>query len=235
MRQVMSCCFLPSSQAHQLTYDHPKIEELHLQQTWAVPVPPPSSREGTSRSAVNSGAEMLSSRSQAMSSQMTSRPVMPRRPMSAEEQQSERERMHDMVREFAKLAVKGLSCQWLTMGGAPKSCSYSFDKALRRFTVNVEGEQPIELELQQVIEVKKDVLNTPFAKLLKLPPPHAVCGEHLKKRVVCLTYSSKLQEQEVLALLMPNQYDQERFYSCMKILRWALELEMKPRKSDAEC
>ena len=49
------------------------------------------------------------------------------------------------------------------MGGAPKSCSYSFDKApaagrrasskppllrqaLRRFTVNVEGEQPIELE-----------------------------------------------------------------------------------------
>ncbi|CAK9066168.1 unnamed protein product [Durusdinium trenchii] len=236
VRHVMSCCCLTSTQAaqaHQLTYDsHPKVQELSSD-LWLVPVPaPPTSREATSRSVISSsGAEMLSSRSQAT---MSSRPVMPRRPLSAEEQQSERERMHDMVREFAKLAVKGLNCQMLTMGGPPRSCSYCFDKVLRRFTISVEGEPYLDLQLEQVVDVKKDVMNTPFAELLSLPPPHSVSGELLKKRVVCLSYKSKLQE-EVVALLMPNQYDQERFYSCMKILRWALEMEMKPRKSEAQC
>eukprot|EP00913_Durusdinium_trenchii_P013271 g12455.t1 len=125
-----------------------------------------------------------------------------------------------MVREFAKLAVKGLNCQMLTMGGPPRSCSYCFDKVLRRFTISVEGEPYLDLQLEQVVD---DVMNTPFAELLSLPPPHSVSGELLKKRVVCLSYKSKLQDakfsEEVVALLMPNQYDQERFYSCMKILR----------------
>ncbi|CAJ1338064.1 unnamed protein product [Effrenium voratum] len=104
--------------------------------------------------------------------------------------------------------------------------------ALRIFTVRAEGELPIELQLAQVVEVKKDVAGTPFAKLQELPPPHAVAGVQLKKRVVCLLYGGCDKEQHVLALLMPNQYEQERFYSCMKILRWALEIEAKPRKKE---
>ncbi|CAE7568750.1 unnamed protein product, partial [Symbiodinium pilosum] len=152
-----------------------------------------------------------------------------RRPLSPEEQQSERERMHDMVREFAKHVVKGMHGHLLIPGGALHPCTYAFDKALRVFTVQVDGEPTLQFELAQVVEVKKDLRGTPFAALMDLPPPHAVSGEQLKKRAVSLFYRSQKQDQEVLVLLLPQQYEQERFYVCMKILRWALEIEMKPR------
>ncbi|CAE8591435.1 unnamed protein product, partial [Polarella glacialis] len=106
--------------------------------------------------------------------------------------------------------------------------------ALRLFSVSAEGEKHVSLELASVLEVKKDVLGTPFSDLLQLPAPHEVSGEQLERRVICVTYKCEQaqllpdgsvdQENKpaYLALLMPNQYERERFYTCMNILRWAL-------------
>ncbi|OLP96151.1 hypothetical protein AK812_SmicGene21662 [Symbiodinium microadriaticum] len=117
----------------------------------------------------------------------------------------------------------------LVPGGSSRACTYLFDKALRVFTIKVDGEPTFALQLADVLDVKKDLRGTPFAALMDLPPPHAVSGEQLKKKAVSIFYRSPKQDKEVLVLLLPQQYDQERFYACMKILRWALEIEMKPR------
>lgn len=128
-----------------------------------------------------------------------------------------------MVREFAKAVVQGLQCQLLTSTeGAPLECTYSFDKALRLFTVKPTSDALQQLELANVIEVKKDVHGTPFSKLLELPPPHAVSGEQLERRVACVIYCDAEKVQQNLVLLMPNLFERERFYTCMNILRWAL-------------
>eukprot|EP00440_Ansanella_granifera_P053493 gb/GFBE01057992.1/.p1 GENE.gb/GFBE01057992.1/~~gb/GFBE01057992.1/.p1 ORF type:complete len:250 (+),score=57.17 gb/GFBE01057992.1/:1-750(+) len=236
-RQILNCCCLATSQANaqQLTYEHPKLEELHTNRPLPVPAPPavgekwPNLHRLSPRGLGQGFDPMMSARSGATvalssrESQSESTLLRSGAALSPEEERKkEKDRLHDLVKEFAKSVVQGLSCQLLTStAGAPRACVYSFDKALRLFTVKADGETPLSLELGSVLEVKKDVKNTPFSKLHELPPPHAVSGEQLEKRVACLVYQVE-QEQKLLVLLMPNPYERERFYTCMCILRWAL-------------
>lgn len=238
LRQVLSCCCLSANttqaQGQQLTYDHPRLEELHTNRSLPVPAPPGTqkwpgymSSPAMSAGSLAHPAEVSSARSSRRSSREWETPATLTRsrsgPLSPEEQKHEKERLQDMVREFAKAVVKGLQCQLLTSTeGAPLDCTYQFDKALRLFSVKPVSDALHQLELASVVEVKKDVLGTPFSKLLELQPPHAVSGEQLERRVACVIYCDGEKAQQTLVLLMPNQFERERFYTCMNILRWAL-------------
>jgi len=146
--------------------------------------------------------------------------------MSPEERQREREILQDMVKEFAKAVVQGQQCQLLPhTAGAPRVAMYSFDKALRTFSVRSEDSLPVSFEMTRIREVLKDVRETPFSALTDLPRPHALAGDELERRFVCLLYedASASNQLEYLGLLLPNPYERERFYTCMKILRWAMD------------
>jgi len=136
-----------------------------------------------------------------------------------------------MVKEFAKAVVQGQQCQWLpAMAGAPRQATYAFDKALQNFTVCPDDSPIVSFEMMKIQEVLKDVRDTPFADLLKLPPPHALAGDELSRRFVCVQYGGGAaadngggDQVQYLGLLMANPYERERFYTCMKILRWAMD------------
>merc|ERR1719436_790490 len=98
-----------------------------------------------------------------------------RGPLSAEEKRNERERLQDMVKEFTKAVVQGQQCQWVpSITESPRRATYSFDKALRSFSLHPDGGPVVCLDMLRICEVVKDVRETPFSQLERLPPPHEV-------------------------------------------------------------
>lgn len=235
VRQALSCCCLVGDQtdAHQISYPgDPKLEEgrnigpLLLPNSGPGnlgkaspgnlglgPIEPVRSRQGASFGAIpNSSRSVGSAPSSARSS------------LTPEERQKEKERLQDMVKEFAKCVVQGQQCQWLPNAmGAPRPATYSFDKALKVFSLVPDDSPPVSFDMMKIQEVTKDLRETPFAELLQLPTPHALAGDELERRFVCVQHEENGGGPRHLGLLMPNPYERERFYTCMKILRWAMD------------
>jgi len=217
VRHALSCCcFVGDDDAHQITYPgDPKIEEGLREGPFGLP----PSGNGQLQFRRPSPGPPASSRSPG------SAPSTARSSLSPEERQKEKERLQDMVKEFAKAVVQGQQCQWLpSTVGAPLPATYSFDKALRNFSICPEDAPPMRFEMMKIHEVLKDVRDTPFSGLRHLPPPHALAGDELERRFVCVQHEDGSNgPDQYLGLLMPNPYERERFYTCMKILRWAMD------------
>mmetsp|Transcript_87446 Transcript_87446/g.222733 ORF Transcript_87446/g.222733 Transcript_87446/m.222733 type:complete len:231 (+) Transcript_87446:100-792(+) len=218
--RALSCCCIVSdhTDANQISYplDNLGFEEGHLAQPLHLPPSGVGQFGRPSLGRVDSIEQELLSARTAASAPSTARSLSP------EERQKEKERLQDMVKEFAKAVVQGQQCQLLPQGmpGAPQSATYSFDKALRNFSVHPDDATPLTLEMAQVSEIMKDVRSTPFAEALRLP--HSLAGEELDRRFACVQYEAG-GKMEYVGLLLPNPHERERFYTCMKILRWAME------------
>eukprot|EP00927_Polykrikos_kofoidii_P058405 TRINITY_DN52903_c0_g1_i1.p1 TRINITY_DN52903_c0_g1~~TRINITY_DN52903_c0_g1_i1.p1 ORF type:complete len:253 (+),score=33.56 TRINITY_DN52903_c0_g1_i1:91-849(+) len=158
------------------------------------------------------------------------------RSLSGEDRQKEKERMQDLVKEFAKSVVQGQPCHFLpdtefesllSTGGssasAPRPAQYALDKSLRNFSVRSQDSVEAVIPMASVVEVMKDVRETPLAGFDGLPPPHLLSGDALERRFVCMSYVMEDTHIAHIALLLPDQHERERFYTCMKILRWALD------------
>jgi len=157
------------------------------------------------------------------------------RGFAGEDKQKEKRRLQDMVKEFAKQAVQGQPCHCLpavekpadmrpSAATAPRPAQYVLDKALRTFIVRSQDGNAMSIAMERIVDIVKHIRDTPFAGLAGLPPPHLLSGEELAKRFICIRYEAEDSSgPQHLALLMPNQHERERFYTCMKILRWALD------------
>eukprot|EP00405_Crypthecodinium_cohnii_P002124 CAMPEP_0194749488 /NCGR_PEP_ID=MMETSP0323_2-20130528/3659_1 /TAXON_ID=2866 ORGANISM="Crypthecodinium cohnii, Strain Seligo" /NCGR_SAMPLE_ID=MMETSP0323_2 /ASSEMBLY_ACC=CAM_ASM_000346 /LENGTH=223 /DNA_ID=CAMNT_0039664601 /DNA_START=140 /DNA_END=808 /DNA_ORIENTATION=- len=140
--------------------------------------------------------------------------------LSPEDRQREKERLQEMVKEFAKAVVQGLPCQWLPEStGAPRAALYSFDKALRHFTLSPEDAPPLIMDMGRISEISKEVRGGPFEDRLRYLPTPVAPGDDFVRRFACVEHEG-LGRTEFVAILLPNQHERERFYTCMKILRW---------------
>jgi len=245
VRNALSCCCIVGDQtdAHQVTYaSDPTLEERGNGSPLFLP---PSAAGQLGRTAPGGlgglGAPGGGSSGGYGDSARTPRPGGPhgsrslsagggpssaRSSSSPAERQKEKERLQDMVKEFAKAVVQGQQCQWLSSAaGAPRPATYSFDKGLSTFSLRAEDSPSLTFEMAKILEVLKDVKDTPFSDLLQLKPPHVLAGDELARRFVCVLHEdiSGPDSRNYLGLLMPNPYERERFYTCMKILRWALD------------
>jgi hypothetical protein len=139
-----------------------------------------------------------------------------------EDRQREKERLQDMVKEFAKAAISGEECQWLDPSGIgpPRKAKYSIDKALRIFSLQPDEISSIQFEIAQIRDVLKDSQDTQFCGV-RLPMQFGDDG--VERRFVCVQYTTSGTDEQSLGLLLPNPYERERFYSSMKILKWATE------------
>jgi len=147
IRQALSCCCLVGEQtnAHQISYPgDPRLEEGHTGQPLLLQSSGPGtlgkmSPGGVSNLGTLSNLEpprtLLEPQPQGItaglipnsSRSLGSAPSSARGSLSPEERQKEKERLQDMVKEFAKSVVQGLQCQHLPNGtGAPRCASYSF-------------------------------------------------------------------------------------------------------------
>merc|ERR1740138_1316984 len=180
MRSAFSCCCVASDQtdAHQLTYPtDPQLDEgfggnaaLGLFAEEGGSGGPNGGRRTSPGSTPTNGI---------------SRSVL-----SLEEKQKEKERLQDMVKEFAKSVVQGQQCQLLpSTAGAPHTAMYSFDKSLRNFSVRPDNAPAITFSMANIHEVVKDVRDTPFSDLLRLPRPHALSADELERRFVCVQHA----------------------------------------------
>lgn len=238
VRALSCCCLVGDQDSHQITYPgDPKLEEGFGGRPLCLPPSPPGqtlkpspgtlgpsypepARSSRSRGASSARMGPHSARSGAGSAPSSARSLTP------EERQKEKERLQDMVKEFAKAVVQGQQCHWLpSSAGAPRPAIYAFDQALRNFTVRPE-EPPknvLNFEMVAIQDIVKDVRRTPFQDLLRLPPCQ-LTGDELDRRFICIQYQNAGDEKmENLGLLLPNPFERERFYTCMKILRWAME------------
>mmetsp|Transcript_5646 Transcript_5646/g.13412 ORF Transcript_5646/g.13412 Transcript_5646/m.13412 type:complete len:247 (-) Transcript_5646:80-820(-) len=236
MRRALSCCCLVGDQtdSHQITYpSDPMLDEkvggppvlLPSSSSGQMGKLPPGSIGGIGATSPWPDASQNSSRGPHSSRSGTAE-LSARSSMSPEERVRERERLQDMVKEFAKAVVQGQQCQWLhSTVGAPKSATYSFDKALNTFSLRPDESPLLSIEMIRIRDVLKDVRETPFSDLLDVPRPHALAGIELERRFVCIVHEDAAcaKQLQYLGLLLPNPYERERFYKCMKILRWAMD------------
>lgn len=157
------------------------------------------------------------------------------RSLTPEEKRKEKERLQEMVKEFAKQVVQGQPCQWLLIRSAdatedglhpPRNAVYGIDKYLKTFRVKTQDQAPagdLELDMTSIEDVVKD------AQATSLEPCRLkarIWGiQDFEKRFVCVQYFSSQGAGRTaeLGLLMPNTYERERFFTCMKILRWAMD------------
>jgi len=212
VRQFFSCCFVDDqTDAHQISYaSDPKLDEgatgpLRMPSSSGHYRFPPSDQNGSGGySARSEGSALGTARS-----------------LSPEERQKEKERLQDMVKEFAKAVVQGQPCQWLDPSGigGPRPAVYSFDKALTTFSIHPDEKPPVSFQMVSMQEVLKDHAGTPFVSLRL-----ARDGAELERRFACVQYQADVSRGvEHLGILLSNPYERERFYTCMKILRWAMD------------
>lgn len=141
------------------------------------------------------------------------------RSMTSDEKRREKQRLQDMVRDFARAVSLGMPCHWLDSSGAGRACPavYSLDESLTWFTVQPDGGQPIAFQITCIHEVSKHTSGTPFSNLHVL----LTDAEVFKQGFACVQYKVGSQVQP-LGILLPNSLERERFIICMKILRWAI-------------
>jgi len=230
VRQLFFCCDVDDQMdRHQISLaSDPKMDE-----SFAGPIRPPYDNSMLNAQKLTPTSITMESQlgNASAGSQVGSAPNTARS-LSPEERQGEKERLQDMVKEFAKAVVEGQPCQWLDPSGVggPRPATYSIDKALCRFTLQVESDRDIQqsrfccIEMKDIQEVVKQRATTPFAGL------NAKSAADLDSRFVCVQHRSagvlqggaagELQQQ---GILLPNPYERERFYTCVKILRWAMD------------
>mmetsp|Transcript_4488 Transcript_4488/g.5631 ORF Transcript_4488/g.5631 Transcript_4488/m.5631 type:complete len:243 (-) Transcript_4488:82-810(-) len=229
MRNVFSCCLADeTSIAEEISYaTDPKLDEgtrLSLQL-------PTTSPGHLHRDLLHErrfpGAGDISARSSGQDSAPFSA-----RSWSPEDKQKEKERLQDIVREFAKAVVDGQQCQWLDSRSgpcAPRPAKYFIDRSMRTFTLRPENGPEVQFGMASIVEVLKDYESTAFADYKGAATGYHTGSDLMERCFVCVQYTDSSAEDtnsdvdNNLGMLMQNQYERERFYTCMKILKWATE------------
>lgn len=213
---MFSCCFTgEGGDAHQVNYGvaDPKMDEglggQRVQMPSAVP-----KLKGTIPGPGGDGGDSAPS---------TGRSLTP------EEKQREKERLQEMVKEFAKAVVQGQPCELIdeSLGRAesqPRDANYMIDRSLKMFSLSCgDATSPkVQFEMTQILEILKDARQTPLAFLLSTPAA-GFSPEKMERNFICVQYQDDAGSIQFLGLFMPNAYERERFYTCMKILRWAMD------------
>mmetsp|Transcript_1122 Transcript_1122/g.1544 ORF Transcript_1122/g.1544 Transcript_1122/m.1544 type:complete len:129 (-) Transcript_1122:37-423(-) len=83
--------------------------------------------------------------------------------------------------------------------------------------------------MASIVEVLKDYESTAFADYKGAATGYHTGSDLMERCFVCVQYTDSSAEDtnsdvdNNLGMLMQNQYERERFYTCMKILKWATE------------
>eukprot|EP00928_Gymnodinium_smaydae_P084524 TRINITY_DN6778_c0_g4_i1.p1 TRINITY_DN6778_c0_g4~~TRINITY_DN6778_c0_g4_i1.p1 ORF type:complete len:257 (+),score=41.97 TRINITY_DN6778_c0_g4_i1:80-772(+) len=218
---IMCCCNGGSTQTdNQLVYN---LSDPQMDEGRFSPLLLPVSSEGQMPS-------MLSSASTSAPSTVRS--------LSSEERKQEKERLQDMVKEFVRAVNQ---CHWLPTNESDGSTGntvypaptllpavYLFDRGLSSFSVMPQDGKALSIALGSILEIVKDARETPLSGVAALPPPHRLSGDEIDKRFACLRYKDTDTGRLLhMALLLPDEHERDRFVTCMKILRWAVESKMK--------
>jgi len=148
------------------------------------------------------------------------------RSLSPEEKQKEKERLQLMVREFAKQVVLGQPCKWIdpVFRQPPSDAIYSIDRSLRNFQVQVQAGGPTHVvPMPRIIDVVKSPQATRQFDWLPAQAPSLGIDDFDGRFVCVLQQGSDGSPGPEFGMLMPDFDERERFFTCVKILRWAME------------
>ena len=130
-----------------------------------------------------------------------------------------------MVKEFAKAAVQGQPFHLVNQkdAGDPLVATYSIDRSLSLFTVKPEDGDAQKFEMFNIQELLKESVGTPYANL-----QYSQRNDDFEKRFICIQHVAAGEQaadgnMNSIGILLPNAYERERFYTCMKVLRWAMD------------
>lgn len=198
------CCVAEDVEIHQISpCGHDSIEVL----------------QKPSKSAASFAAGGISARSQG-SAPSTARSLSP------DERSNEKRRLQEMVHKFAKDVVVGQPCEFIRPGvdgaAAMQPATFSLDKSLQIFVVCPQGGDSVSINLTDMDEMIRDIGQTPFSVVMSAMPQED--GFQLSRRFMCVQYAAKPGGiTQLCGFFLPSQYERERFHTCMKILRWAMD------------
>jgi len=145
------------------------------------------------------------------------------RSLHVAERTREKERLQEMVKEFARNAVVGQKCDIIHRTCVEEPFSvvrsrYALSRTLNQFTLFQNHEHPRTFQMTQIKDIVKSVENTDLADCANV----ASIAEQLSLHFVGLIFFER-GEKLCHGLLLPNEFERERFFTCMKILRVAID------------
>mmetsp|Transcript_49590 Transcript_49590/g.130749 ORF Transcript_49590/g.130749 Transcript_49590/m.130749 type:complete len:205 (-) Transcript_49590:318-932(-) len=146
--------------------------------------------------------------------------------MSSDEKQREKEKFYRLVREFAKATTRstGEPCGlFLAPGDTLVDGSYSIDKTLKVFSAKPAKGQAHVFDLQQIQNISRDPAEAGHPAGVE-----RVARDNLAERYVGVTYLDASGATQSIGLVLATPYERERFFVCVKILRWAMESGSSP-------
>mmetsp|Transcript_56989 Transcript_56989/g.125001 ORF Transcript_56989/g.125001 Transcript_56989/m.125001 type:complete len:204 (-) Transcript_56989:287-898(-) len=141
--------------------------------------------------------------------------------LSTEDKQREKEKFYRLVREFAKATTRstGEPCGLLISPAETMvDGSYSIDKTLKVFSAKPAIGQAHVFELQQIQDIYRDPAEAGHPAGVE-----NVARDNLGERYVGVTYLDASGGAQSIGLVLATPYERERFFVCVKILRWAME------------
>eukprot|EP00397_Hematodinium_sp_SG-2012_P053448 GEMP01063801.1.p1 GENE.GEMP01063801.1~~GEMP01063801.1.p1 ORF type:complete len:173 (+),score=33.39 GEMP01063801.1:214-732(+) len=148
------------------------------------------------------------------------------RSVSSDERIQEKERLQNMVKEFAKNLVRGQVCEAIYKtdnGFALADAKYCLTRTLSQMKIEPLQEKPANaactFNVSDIIDIVKNTEETNLMECL--------CDENISPqlpgRFVCIIIIDNGGYNRYCGLLLPNQFERDRFLTCMKILRWAMD------------
>eukprot|EP00746_Dinoflagellata_sp_MGD_P041914 gnl/MRDRNA2_/MRDRNA2_201398_c0_seq1.p1 gnl/MRDRNA2_/MRDRNA2_201398_c0~~gnl/MRDRNA2_/MRDRNA2_201398_c0_seq1.p1 ORF type:complete len:224 (+),score=35.86 gnl/MRDRNA2_/MRDRNA2_201398_c0_seq1:68-739(+) len=139
-----------------------------------------------------------------------------------EECENQKERLQKTVKAFAKQIVVGIECEVIDSSySAPRSAVCSMDRYMCLFRLQLSEADAKEIEVASIRDIVRDPQMT-----VGCVETHALAEQwavkEFRPRFVCVRYGSQTDTQE-LVLLMPNAYERDRFFTCMKTLLLAMK------------
>lgn len=134
----------------------------------------------------------------------------------------EKLKLQDLVKSFAKRAMKGVSCSLVDMDtGAARPATYFVDRFLQQFTLTMDehGELPATEETQRVGEVSEIFVRKAGVETLK-PEAAAALDDESKERVVVIAFGGACVDARRgwSCLLVGTVEDATSFAVCMRAL-----------------
>jgi len=139
-----------------------------------------------------------------------------------DERFKEKERLQSMVKDFATNVVLGQKCDVINKQRDDEftivQAQYILSRTLSEFTIEAADSDPVTVPMLQIRDIVKNVETTDLAKCGKAPSISKQLGSHF----VGLVFDNEFGERKCYGLLLQTENERDKFFTCMKILRWAV-------------
>lgn len=123
-------------------------------------------------------------------------------------------RLQEMLKSFAKRALRGITCTLFTDSGELLPAKYQLDKRLQNLVMMVDDNFRVNCPMAEIRSIHQPEDGEHF-----FPKIVNLLNDEQKRRLLMISYNGERSAHKTLLFLENDTFDREQFLACIKILR----------------